>query len=744
MIVLTKYIMKQTLVTILGSLVSAFIIGLVTFSAQQNAQAISANQYTCRLDGTYATVTSGPAALTSADATHSAQAMSWLTSMTKTRTLVTTDSTVTPNTEYASSYTGSIAGTFQLSGTSYPTKNNASIKVDSPTTLADTYAGVVSGKVLTTPQSGRWIIQVYKLTTSGEVQVAKQALADGTTGGFSIDLSTIASPPVGKWEFGILDANNIYAPYGTKWPSVSYYNGLEVQQKLVTDTIYDWSTTKALADNTFMFPGSNTGKKLFRLVDTATGNILAEHVVATGLIRSFQLDPRDPSYGTAFEDQSYVYDQALALFAALGTDNQSLADMLANGLLNFQVTSGPLSGGFVFSAPQLSPTYRDNQIRTGAHAIATDALLSYIKKYPNATNIVAETAAAHNALSFIDGALSSTGTTSGLYLGGYGDYSGPSNTFAPHVAIQWASTEHNIDIWNTFEKAAKVFGDTTDNYAQKAATLNQVIISKLYSPTEQRYYQGMQPSGADTADPLDVNTWGAMQMYSSGRYDQALQALNRLQPFTFTTQGVTGYAPFYDSDGYPGAVHTVWFEGSFGGALAQYHVGNYDAYRTLINQLIPGQQSDGSFQYATDQDSTYGISTRKSVASTAWYVLATTGRSAIWNICQYNPPADRIASPATPPSSTGGRSSSSSTKKTIVSGSENQDMTTTEITTTPTKDTVKTTDSIPETKNDTTNNQPVTKSTFPWTPIVIAGSSVAGVGILWLIIALIRSRISLG
>jgi hypothetical protein len=735
--------MKQTFVKILGSLLGAFIIGLVIYHVQQNVQAISANSYTCQADGSYADVTSGPGALTTADATHATQAMSWLTSMTKTRTNVTTDSTVAPNTEYASSYTGAISGTFSLDGVSYPVKNDASIEVDSPLTVADNYAGVVSGKVLTTPTAGRWIIQVYKLTPGGEVQVAKQALADGTTGNFTIDLSTITSPPAGKWEFGILDANNSFVPYGGKWPSASYYDGLEVQQKLVTDGIYDWSTTKALADGTFTFPDSNTGKKLFRLVDTASGDILAEHVVSTGLIRSFELDPSDPSYGTAFEDQSYVYDQALALFAAIGTNNQSLADTLADGLLNFQITTGPLTGGFVFAAPQLSPGYRDNQVRTGAHAIATDALLSYIGKYPHATNIVADTAAAHSALDFLDGTLSSTGQTSGLYLGGYGDYSGAGGSFNAATVITWASTEHNIDIWNTFQKAAKVFGDVGDDYTQKANSLNQVIINKLYSPIEQRYYQGMQTSGADTADPLDVNTWGAMQMYSSGRYDQALQALNRLDPFQFTKSGVTGYAPFYDSAGYPGAAPTVWFEGSFGAALAQYHVGNYEAYRTLINELIPGQQGDGSFKYATDQDVTYSISTRKSVASTAWYILATTGRSAIWNICQYNPPVDPITSPETPSSSTGGASDSASSN--AGKGSSSEGITTTDVTpTTPDKDTVTTSVGTPESSNDTTKDQPAAKSAFSWTPIIIAGSSVAGVGILWIIIALIRSRMMLG
>lgn len=729
-------IMKQTAIKIFGGTLAVLVIGLVMYHVHSSAGAITASQYTCQSNGSYADITTGSAALTTADQTRATSAMNWLASMTGTRTTVTTASTVTPSAEFATNYTGPISGTFTLTGATYPTKNDASIQVDSPVTVPDTYAGVISGKVLITPTPNRWIIQVYKLTGSGEVQVAKQALADGTTGDFTIDLSTISSPPTGTWELGILDANASYAPYGTKWPSASYYNGLQVQQKIITDTIYDWSTTLALADGTFTFPDSQNGKKLFRLVDTATGNILAEHVVTTGLIRSFKLDASDPAYGTAFEDQSYVYDQALALFAAIGSNNQTLADQLASGLLNFQQTSGPLTGGFVFAAPQLSPTYRDAQIRSGAHAIATDALLSYIGKYPNVSGIATYQAAAHSALTFIDGLLSSSGTTTGLYLGGYGDYSGTGGAFNPSVVIPWASTEHNIDIWQAFTKASKVLGNSTVNYTQKAATLNAAMVSKLYSTSEHRYYQGMQPGGVDTSDPLDVNSWGAMQMYSSGRYDEALQALTRLDAFKFTSQATTGYGPFYDSAGYPGAVPTVWFEGSYGVALAQYHVGNYDSYRTLLDTLAPGQQGDGSFKYATDEDATYGITTRKSVASTAWYVLATTGRSAIWNLCQYNPPVDPITTPTDPvvtqsPATTSG--AVASTSQAMTSNNATPDAPTTVDTTPDTP--------IPTKSTSTPKSDDHTTSAFSWTPVLIAGSSVAGIGILWAVIALIRSRL---
>lgn len=735
--------LKHTILKISAGVFVTLAVGLGVYHIQSNVDALKASQYTCQPNGTYALATTGPAAITGDDQAKSAQALAWLESMTNTKTIVTTASTLTPDSSYAPSHTGPISGTFALSGATYPLKSDASIEITSPSTVPDNYSGVIQGKVLVTPTLNRWIIQVYKRTAGGDVQVAKQALADASTGEFTIDLSDVVSPPAGKWAFGILDSTAGYAEYGIKWPSPTYYDGLEVQQKLVTDGIYDWSTTRALADNTFAFPNSNTGKKLFRLVDTASGNILAEQVEKTGLIRSFQVDDvSDPAYGTAFENQSYVYDQAVALFAAIGVDDQELAHSLAEGLLHMQQTSGQYEGGFVFAAPQLSPTFRDTLIRTGAHAIATDALLSYIEKYPTVDDVATYRAAAENALGFIDGTLSSGGTTSGLYLGGYGDYSGPSNSFDANVVIPWASTEHNIDIWHAFVKAARVLGNDDVNYIQKASTLNIAIVNKLYSTAQNRFYQGVQPSGADTADPLDVNSWGAMQLYSSGQYDEALLALDRLVAFKVTSGGVTGYAPFYDSVGYPGAVPSVWFEGSYGAALALYQVGDYQAYRSLLNTLADGQESDGSFRYATDEDPVYSITTRKSVASTAWFILATTGRSAIWNICQYNPPVDPIEEPEVPvmtqpkpdtakpgskPSgstSIGAESNNSIPENTGDEADEAQN------------------EEVPEVIN-TGQNEEISQepeAPFNWTLVIVVGSSILGIGTIIGTIGLIRSR----
>ena len=731
--------LKRRILKVSAGMFITLAAGLGIYHIQTNVDALKANQYTCQPNGTYALATTGPAAITDDDQARSVQALAWLESMTNTKTVVTTASTLAPSMAYAPTHTGPISGTFTLTGATYPIKNDASIEITSPATVPDNYAGVIQGKVLVTPTLNRWIIQVYKRTAGGDVQVAKQALADASTGEFTIDLSDVVSPPTGKWAFGILDSTAGYAEYGTKWPSPMYYDGLEVQQKLVTDGIYDWSTTRALADNTFTFPNSNTGKKLFRLVDTASGDILAEEVEKTGLIRSFKVDDvSDPAYGTAFENQSYVYDQAVALFAAIGVDDQELADTLAEGLLHMQQASGPYSGGFVFAAPQLSPTFRDTLIRTGAHAIATDALLSYIEKYPTVDDVQTYRAAAESALVFIGGALSTSGTTSGLYLGGYGDYSGPSNSFDGSVVIPWASTEHNLDIWHAFVKAARVLGNNDVNYIQKASTLNIAIVNKLYSTVENRFYQGVQPGDTDTADPLDVNSWGAMQLYSSGQYDEALLALDRLAAFKVTSGGVTGYAPFYDSAGYPGAVPSVWFEGSYGAALALYQVGDYQTYRSLLSTLADGQESDGSFRYATDEDPVYSITTRKSVASTAWFILATTGRSAIWNICQYNPPVDPIEDPETPVVAQPKPNTTQKPAPVTGMGADSNNAIPEEAIPTEESENVVPDEAISAGRDEPSQEE--SSVPFDWTPVVVIVSGIVGLGAILGAIGFIRSR----
>lgn len=624
---------------ILFSLCALILVGVGVFYVSDSKTAADTIVYTCTANGVFRDPGSGPSALGSTDTSKIALANSWLTKMMAPNVQIVTTSTITPDEDYAPSYTGSTAGSFVINDRTYGTVPTASIVVDSPLSVADSYRGVISAHVTLTPTPGRWIIQAYKNNSGVITQVPVQALADGTTGAFSIDLTSVDNSYTGKWMLGVLDATAGYAEYGTKWPSPDQYVNLEVQELVVTDTTYLWATTPATADGRFSFPNDQVGAKMFRLVESSTGDILAQYFKPTGLIRSYEYQVGETGYGTGIQDLTYVYDQSVALFAAVSQSHASEAKQLVDGLLKMQTTSGAHTGGFVFAAPQLSPSYTNPYYRTGAHAIALDALLAYIKAYPADADIATYRAAAVSGLDFLQSLYSSSGATSGLYLGGYGAYSGMPETFDPSYAVTFASTEHNIDAWHALLDASLVLGNSVTNYSQLASNLDAAITSKLYNTSLGRLNQGINGGVPDTGDPLDVNTWGAIYMYATGKQTQANAALAHISLFENTIGGIKGYGPFYDSPGYPGALANVWFEGSFGAALALYDVGNYSAYRTLIDQLSAAQEIDGSFRYSKVQDITYGIGTSKSVASTAWYVLATVGRGTIWNTCMYMPPA---------------------------------------------------------------------------------------------------------
>jgi hypothetical protein len=607
----------------------AMFYGLLSSGSFSTAAHAATSGNVCQTNGTLTPITDSNSTLSQATTKQIALAYTWIKGMETTGTTVTTTSTITPAVIEPTAYTGGISGTYALKGATYSTATTTpSLAVSSPTSVSNTYAGVVSGKVTLTPTSGRWIIQAYKRTSTGTVQVPVQALADGTTGAFSINLSGV-SAPAGAWQFGILDAQNSYAPYGTSWPAVTTYSGLQLQELLSTTSITEWASQPARTDGTFLFENSNTGTKLFRLVDTASQSILAESAPLTGLVRSYAYKPTDPSYGTPIQNQSYLYDQSVSVFAALSEKDETTANTLLQGMLQLQTVGGSHDGGFILSAPQLSPSYAPAEYRTGTDAIAVDALLTFLQLYPNDTNSATYKAAALKGLAYLQTTLSTQSGSAGLYLGGFGDYTGTPQTFDPTITLTWASTEHNVDIWQTLKEAHLVLDGSGSTYSTEANTLSANIMAKLYDTTDGRLIQGYN----DTADPLDVTTWGSIYLSGSGNTSQAQAASSRLGLFAVTQNGASGYEPFYASTGYPGAVPTIWYEGSFGALLMEYRLDNTATYKTLLASLSSAQNADGSFVYATNADGSYALSTNPAIASTAWFILATLGRNVIWNSC---------------------------------------------------------------------------------------------------------------
>ena len=67
---------------------------------------------------------------------------------------------------------------------------------------------------------------------------------------------------------------------------------------------------------------------------------------------------------------------------------------------------------------------------------------------------------------------------------------------------------------------------------------------------------------------------------------------------------------------------SVWFEGSFGVALAQARRGDAAGYATTMTGLASAQRVDGSMPMATTPDADRELTTASAMAATSWFILA--------------------------------------------------------------------------------------------------------------------------
>ena len=546
--------------------------------------------------------------------TRSQLAHQWLQHMMEPLQATGNGGAITPSQRYASDYEGVVSGTFTLAS---PTEivSDSPLTVVTPRPLPDSYRGIVNGT--STYQSARYEVRAYLLVDIEYEHPAVIPASVGDDGTWTLDLSPIPQDRAGSWVFRLFDTLTDEL-VGQQWPQPEAYENIVVQSYIVADIPYLQDSQPARADNTWSFPFIGQGAKMFRLYNTSTNQILAEYYVLerTGLIRSYEYVPGQEGYGTSRAFNSYTYDQALALLVAIGSDDRILADELLQGLQSVQVTSGPFKGAFPSYADQRNPQVADTNFYTGANAIIAYAIARYYQAYGNQGGVQSML---EGVLSFIETQKTLTGPASGLYRGG-----GSMPTEGAAQYLTWHSTEHNIDLWHTFELTGRLLGGV---YTEKSRDLSRDIIDKLWNTSEQRFNQGFQ----DTYYALDTASWGAIFLAAIGDYQKASQSLQAVEAYKLTYDGVMGYGPYLDYSSTP----SVWFEGTFGAALAQRVVhdsATSAAAETLRNTYV-AQGVNGAWQYVQVADTVNQFTDAFSVASTAWYLLATDYASSIWSEC---------------------------------------------------------------------------------------------------------------
>ncbi|HEV2349010.1 MAG TPA: hypothetical protein VG028_04090 [Terriglobia bacterium] len=198
---------------------------------------------------------------------------------------------------------------------------------------------------------------------------------------------------------------------------------------------------------------------------------------------------------------------------------------------------------------------------------------------------------------------------------GWGMYQDPGYQYVPGP-ISTVSTEHNIDCYFAFDKAARVLPSAAVNLlnrelitaaqyssliatATQAATVAGQISAALLAqiwippsgPVKGHFAQGASSTGLDTSLALDCSgTWGAMFCHEVGDDVKAVSCLEFIfETFFLANQQITlsalansfnqtyqqltpfdGFKTYADSaGGYSGSPASVWMEGTWG-ALAAY------------------------------------------------------------------------------------------------------------------------------------------------------------------------------
>ncbi len=546
--------------------------------------------------------------------------------MLHTPTRIESTTVLAPDREYPVDWTGPVSGTVVVAGVTPPPVVPAAVSLDRASAAAasvSAFHGAVTGRITLRPEPNRWIVQAYRQVDGRRREIPIQAMVrpDGT---FRLDLSAIQPGP-GNWQFGVLDSLAGYAAVGVPWPSAGTYSGWEIRTFATTDRRYLIGTQPASADGNFTFDASAPGRKTFQLVDLGTGadssreRILAEHAPPTGLVRSFGPQPVGGFDADAVSVLSYSYDQALALQTALVMDDPVTARTLAQGLMALQTTSGAQAGGFLSSAPQSNPAGGEPIYRTGNTAMSVYSLLSYLRAgYGSHGERLAVESAAELGVDWLLRQQLPSGPMAGLLTGGWGQVG--STTVDPSERLLFASTEHNLDAWHALSLAVGVLGCHQCVTAEES--LRASIMNVLLDPGGAGFSQGMRPEGRDTVDPLDVNSWGAIFLDATGQSGLAGAVLDHTAAFQIEDASISGYLAFRPQPAIPDPARAVWFEGSFGVALASARHGDVTLYRDTMTALGVAQRSDGSFPVATTEDTDRGFSTASGVAPTTWFILA--------------------------------------------------------------------------------------------------------------------------
>lgn len=203
--------------------------------------------------------------------------------------------------------------------------------------------------------------------------------------------------------------------------------------------------------------------------------------------------------------------------------------------------------------------------------------------------------------------------------------------------IEWASVEHNLDIFFLLKNLSMLTGEK--KYKEAAALMKEALEIRAWNKGEGQYNRGVRKGDIDTSQALDCASWGllfALSLGDQAKVDRFLTAMERyaiLDPL----EKVRGYRPYYRGYVYDeleinrliyphkpdkswSEIEMVWSEGSLGVAMAYLKAGMIDKAKEIIAEIIKMQTPSGGILYST-REVPFQFSPSPSMAGSAWLAM---------------------------------------------------------------------------------------------------------------------------
>ncbi len=381
------------------------------------------------------------------------------------------------------------------------------------------------------------------------------------------------------------------------------------------------------------------------------------------LILSYELNPDHPesqndrSYNYIYSRAS-IYDNALAVIALTMAKKYSEAANIIDAFERIMRENGEL--WFSYNTHNEWPSESDHSeatIRNGASGWVGYAVAFFLRSRLLEDQNYRETRDFERYLTFAKNVTEAilrdqiqikdiSDPRFGLVTGGNGSFEfqwdKKRNKVIEKYAdtkIQWASIEHNIDLYFLLKDLIYLSSHSEARSAEESLTKLKQAMSRAWNSKEHQFNRGMRKDGADTFMALDCASWGLMYLLSIGDKEKAKLTKNVLDRYKTKDlkYRVSGYKPYYKGYVfdelsinrlfYPhhpkkdwADVDMIWSEGSLGVAMAYLKLGDKEKAKQILDQMIKLQVPSGGLRYAT-HEIPFQFTPNPSLAGTAWFVM---------------------------------------------------------------------------------------------------------------------------